>query len=91
MPSRHEGYCLATLEAKILGKIIIATNIESNKEQIINKTNGILCNLNAVEFAEAIIEINKNNELKEKIIKNLGNENFDYTNEFEKLYKLMGE
>ena len=91
LASRHEGYCLATLEAKILGKIIIATDIESNREQITSYQNGILCKLDPEEFADKIIEVASNKALKSKIEQNLAKENFDYTKEFEKLYKLMEE
>ena len=91
LTSRHEGYCLATLEAKILGKIIIATDIESNREQITSYENGILCKLDAEDFASKIMELANDKSLKNKIENNLKNENFDYTDEFQKLYKLMGE
>ena len=91
LTSRHEGYCLATLEAKILGKVIIATDIESNKEQITSYENGILCELDADDFANKIMEVANDKNLKNKIENNLKTENFDYTNEFQKLYKLMGE
>lgn len=91
LPSRHEGYCLATLEAKILGKVIIATDIESNREQITSYENGILCKLDYNDFADKIIEVASDNNLKNKLEGNLKNENFDYTSEFQKLYKLMEE
>jgi len=89
LTSRHEGYCLATLEAKILGKIIIATDIPSNREQIKNNQNGILCKLDSQLFAKKIIEISNNDELKNIISDNLKNENFDFTFQLEKIYKLM--
>ena len=89
LSSRHEGYCLATLEAKILNKVIIATNIDSNREQINDGVNGFLCNLDALEFANKIIEVSKNKKLMNNIKDNLSKENFDYTKEFKKLYDLM--
>lgn len=91
LSSRHEGYCLATLEAKILGKIIIATDIESNREQIKNGINGFLCELNPEIFANTIIKVSKDEKTRKKIVKNLEKENFDYTSEFKKLYKLLEE
>ena len=87
--SRHEGYCLATLEAKILGKIIVATDIESNQEQIENGINGILCRLDKDEFASKIIEISKDKKTAKKIVENLAKENFDNKDELKKLYKLI--
>lgn len=91
LSSRHEGYCLATLEAKILGKVIVATDIPSNREQITNYENGILCELDSEKFAYEIISVMNNPKLKKEIEDNLAKENFDYTSEFEKLYKLMEE
>lgn len=91
LASRHEGYCLATLEAKILGKVIIATDIESNREQITSYENGILCKLNPNDFADKIIEVASDDDLRNRLESNLKKENFDYTSEFQKLYKLMEE
>ena len=90
LSSRHEGYCLATLEAKILNKVIIATDIESNREQIKNGENGFLCPLKPKAFADKIIEVAKDENIKKQVLKNLQKENFDYRVEFTKLYKLMG-
>lgn len=91
LTSRHEGYCLATLEAKILGKVIIATDIPSNREQIKDGINGYLCDLDSNSFSKKIIEVSKNKKNLQMIKRNLKAENFDYTSEFEKLYKLMEE
>ena len=90
-PSRHEGYGLAIAEARVLGTIPIATNLECVKEQITDGINGFLCNLDAEEFANVIIDIINDKELVKKIKQNLEKENFDYTYEFEKIYKLMEE
>ena len=89
--SRHEGFGLAIMEAKILGTVVIATDLNCVKEQITNNENGFLCELNPTRFADKIIEISKNKELIKKIKENLSDENFDYTSQFEKLYKLMEE
>ena len=87
--SRHEGYCLATLEAKVLGKVIVATDIESNREQIKNGENGFLCSLNPLEFAEKIIEVSNDKKLQNKVIKNLACEIFDYSGELNKIHDLL--
>lgn len=89
--SRHEGYCLATLEAKILGKVIVATDIDSNREQIKNNYNGILCELDPEAFADKIINISSDKSKKKKIETNLAKEDFNNIGEFDKLYKLMEE
>lgn len=87
--TRHEGYGLAIAEAKVLGTIPIATDLNCIKEQITDGENGFLCKLDAEEFADKIIEVSKNKKLMDDIKKNLAKENFDYTNEFKKLYELM--
>ena len=88
-PSRHEGYGLSVMEAKILGVICIATNLGCIKEQINEGINGFLCELDPEDFANKIIEVSKNKELIELVKDNLSKENFDYTKEFKKIYKLM--
>ncbi len=90
-PSRHEGYGIAIAEARVLGTIPIATNLNCIKEQITDGVNGFLCELDASKFADKIIEVTSNKELIKKVEENLKKENFDYTSEFEKLYKLMEE
>lgn len=87
--SRHEGYGLSVMEAKILGVICIATDLGCIKEQIDEGINGFLCELTSENFANKIIQINKNKKLMKYVKDNLAKENFDYTKEFKKIYKLM--
>lgn len=42
LPSYQEGFSIALLEATMLGKVIIASNVDSNPEIIDDKTTGIL-------------------------------------------------
>lgn len=41
-PSRHEGYCIALLEARALHKPVISTDILCVREQIVNGVNGYI-------------------------------------------------
>lgn len=91
LTSRHEGYCLATLEAKILCKTIIISNINSNKEQIKNNINGYLCDLNPTDFANKIIYLINNQKKKKEFIDKLSKEEYDYTKEVSKIYDLLKE
>lgn len=91
LTSRHEGYCLATLEAKILCKAIIISNINSNKEQIKNNINGYLCDLNPTDFANKIIYLINNQKKKKEFIDKLSKEEYDYTKEVSKIYDLLKE
>lgn len=91
LTSRHEGYCLATLEAKILCKAIIISNINSNKEQIKNNINGYLCDLNPTDFANKIIYLINNQKKKKEFIDKLSKAEYDYTKEVSKIYDLLKE
>jgi len=60
-PSRHEGYPLTVLEAKILAKPIVCTNFAGADEQIKNGVNGLIVPLNdSVAVADAIINLFNN-------------------------------
>lgn len=88
-PSRHEGYGLAIEEARMLKKVVIATNLDCVKEQISDGINGFLCPFDANNFTNKIIKIYKDKELIEKIKNNLDNDSFDRTEELKKIDKLM--
>ena len=90
-PSRHEGYGLAIEEARMLKKVVIATNLECVKEQIKNNVNGILCPYEPNCFTNKIIEISKNKDAYKKIVDNLSKDSFDRTSEFKKIDKLLEE
>ncbi len=55
-PSRHEGYCLTVIEAKILAKPIICTDFAGAREQLTDGENGIIVPCDAPQkLAGAII------------------------------------
>lgn len=70
-PSRSEGKSIVLDEAKILGKPILVTNYKSVKDQIENKKNGIICDINSEDLANAIINFLNDDKLKNDIIYNL--------------------
>ena len=45
-PSRHEGFGLTVLEARLLKQVVIATKLPAFKEQIIDNKNGLLVERN---------------------------------------------
>lgn len=62
-PSRHEGYCLTVIEAKILAKPIIITDFAGANEQITNGINGIIVPCNDIEkIANAIMNLANNSK-----------------------------
>ena len=89
-PSRHEGYATTILEARVLKKIIVASDIPSNREQIINGVNGYLEQLDGQAFADRIQRLIQDPEENKKIVENLENEKIDFTGEIAKLENLLG-
>lgn len=72
-PSRFEGYGITVAEAKIFNKPIVCTNFAGAEDQIINNETGIIVNFSKNELSNAIINIIKDNDLRNSLIKNLEN------------------
>lgn len=70
-PSLHEGYCITLAEAKCFGKPIVTTNFTGAKEQIINGETGIIVECNSNDLYNGIKKIINNDELKNKIGRNV--------------------
>jgi glycosyltransferase involved in cell wall biosynthesis len=88
-PSRFEGFGMAIAEAKILHKPIVSTNFSVVNDQINNKENGLIVNMNPKDICWGIKEMITNKELKEKITQNLKSETMGTEDEIYKLYNLM--
>lgn len=88
-PSRHEGYATTILEAKVLKKIIVASDIPSNREQIRDGFNGYLEKLTGRDFADRIQYLLQNPEKSKNIVENLKNEKIDFSGELVKLEELL--
>ena len=84
-PSRHEGYSVAVTEARILKKIIIASNIPSNVEQIEEEKNGLVCELNAKSLADTIEKVYSDSALREKLQVNIEKDEIDFDSESSKI------
>ena len=87
--SRFEGKSIAIDEAKILNKVIVATNFTTVKDQIKHEINGIICDMHPNDIAERLIKIISNNEKQNEIIKNLSSEYLGTESEINKLYNLI--
>lgn len=55
--SRHEGYCIALNEARILEKVIVTTDFTGAREQILSEKDGIICDGNEEEIFLAIKKV----------------------------------
>lgn len=89
-PSRHEGYATTILEARVLKKIVVASDIPSNREQIRNEVNGYLEKIEGKAFADRIQKLVQDPEECKKIAENLKNEEIDFSGELAKLENLLG-
>ncbi|PFJ08219.1 glycosyl transferase [Bacillus cereus] len=89
-PSRFEGKSIAIDEAKILHKPIVITNFSTAKDQIKNKENGIIVEMDPHAISEGIKKLIDNEELRNKLTSNLSKENLGTESEIEKLYALFG-
>lgn len=54
-PSRYEGYCVTILEALCFGAPIVATNFTSIEEQLSNRRNSFITDMDADSLANGII------------------------------------
>lgn len=64
LPSRNEMYSLSVIDAMLMGLPIIGTKAEGTQEQICNKVNGLLIDVNSPnQIAEAIKELIENPDL----------------------------
>ena len=88
--SRNEGYPVVLIEARALNCVIVASDIPSIREQIINGKNGYLVDLNEEEEIAEKIECILNNTLMCDTVKNnLQNELIDFSGDIQKLYDLI--
>ena len=87
-PSYMESYCLTINEAKILNKPIVCTKLEATEEQIADGITGILTKLTAIDLANGIKKLMKNNLLRKQLTLELSKH--DYSHD-EALKLLMNE
>lgn len=88
LPSRHEGYSVALVEARALGKCIVTSNFPANMEQIKDGKNGLISKLNGEDLARCIKDIYLNPELKIKLEKNVKQEKMNFDAQINKLDKI---
>ncbi|RAR51145.1 glycosyltransferase [Flavobacterium lacus] len=87
--SRFEGKSRATEEAKILQKIILATNFPTVSDQLTHLENGYIVDLNAEAIAEGIIQLLENDEIGVQLKRNLSTCQIDNEQELKILYNLI--
>lgn len=60
--SRYEGNCLTIVEAIILNKMVVTTDVSGAKENIVCGENGFITDMNAFSIADAIFHLYENRE-----------------------------
>lgn len=87
--SRFEGKSIAIQEAQVLGKPMLVSDCSGNREQVIPKVDGLMCNLNEEEIAENIIKLLDSEELRSRLGQNAARKLEGEENMLSKLYSLM--
>lgn len=81
LPSYQEGFSIALLEATMLGKTIIATDVDSNSEIIHNKKTGLLVPVKDVDaLADALQQVYLEAKLRQKLEKGARSNYIDHYN-----------
>ncbi|MFY0781258.1 glycosyltransferase [Peribacillus simplex] len=88
--SRHEGFGLAIAEARMLNIPVVTTNFDAVYNQMVNKKNGLVVDMNAEAVSEGIATLIRDLTLKESIVNYLKTEKKGNIEEIEKIYKLIG-
>lgn len=71
LPSRNEMYSLSVIDAMLMGLPVIGTKAEGTQEQINDKVNGLLVDVNSPkQIAEAVIELIENPDIRLGIVNN---------------------
>ena len=87
--SRFEGFGLAIAEARILNVPVVTTEFDAVYNQMVQRKNGIVTQMNGKSVAEGIIELIENKELRKSILEYLKNEKKGNLEEYEKFKKYI--
>ena len=88
--SKFEGFGLAIAEARMLNKPVVTTRFDAVYNQMIDRKNGLVVNMNARSVSDGILELINNKELKNEIVDYLAREKKGNIEELDKFYELIG-
>ena len=88
-PSKSEAYCTVTMEAKILHKPIVTTDVPGMREQFESGKNGLIVESSVDGLYEGIKKLLDHPEIAQEFVKNLESEVLDNSGELEKLYRFI--
>lgn len=70
-PSYTEGFCTSTMEAKILCRPVVTTDVPGMREQFVSGENGLIVESSADGIYKGIRQLIDSPELRERIVKRL--------------------
>lgn len=88
-PSRFEGYCTTTNEARIIGCPIVMTNVSGANEQINNGENGFIVESDENSIFNAVKTMMDSEDIINKFRINIQKIDCDTRNEIKKIEKLL--
>jgi glycosyltransferase involved in cell wall biosynthesis len=87
-PSRYEGKCVAVREAQMLAKPVVITDYPTAPSQLENGVDGVIVPLNDEDCAKGILQVIKDQALRERLEENCKMRDYSNANEVKKLYAL---
>lgn len=87
--SKFEGFGLAIAEARMLNKPVVTTRFDAVYNQMVDRKNGLVVDMDAKGVANGILELINNKELKNEIIEYLTKEKKGNLEELDKFYELI--
>ena len=88
-PSYTEGFCTSTMEAKILKKPVVTTDVPGMREQFVNEVDGMIVESSVDGIYQGIKRLIEDKALFDSICKNLENQNFSNDEEVQKALKAI--
>lgn len=87
--SRFEGKSIAIQEAQILGKPILVSDCNGNREQVIPDVDGMMCELEPEKLCDAIIELLHDREKAERLGKAAAQKNAEEDAQLDSLLSMV--
>lgn len=85
-----EAYCTTVMEAKVLCKPIVSTQVKSISEQVIDGKTALISKIDGIALGEKLYEIAADRELRESLTENLLKERNNEENIINEYYELFG-
>ena len=87
--TRYEGCCTSISEAVILGKPVIASECDGNKEQLKRYETGVLVALEAEDIARGIIQLVSDKEQQKQLVSQANMDDFEPYTALKRIYQYV--